>query len=163
MHEDEHVVTPAQVRRLVDTQFPQWWSLPLTALPPTGTDHVLHRLGDDLLVRLPRVAWATGQVDTDGRWLPVLAPHVPVPLPEQVAVGAPGEGYPWRWSVVRWLPGQAPAHASVDSTAVARDLGAFVTALRQARPTAPPSAPTAARRWLCATTWSARTSIRSAT
>lgn len=132
MHENEHVVAPEQARRLVDTQFPAWAGLPLTALPPTGTDHVLHRLGDELLLRLPRVEWATEQVDTDARWLPLLAPYVPVDLPEQVAMGEPDEGYPWRWSVVRWLPGNSPAPGTVDATEVARDLGAAVVGLRSA-------------------------------
>ncbi len=61
---------------------------------------------------------------------PGLAPHLPTVLPEQVAVGRPGAGYPWRWSVVRWIAGHAPESGSIESPAVARDLGAFVTALR---------------------------------
>ena len=118
------------VRRLVDTQFPEWRDLDLRAVAEFGTDHRLYRLGDDLLVRMPRVEWALGQVESDTTWLPRLAPHLPTVLPEQVAVGQPGAGYPWRWSVVRWIPGHAPGPGSIESETVARDLGAFVTALR---------------------------------
>lgn len=132
MHDDEVVATPDQIRRLVDEQFPQWADLPLTPVAEFGTDHVLFRLGDELVVRMPRVGWALDQVDTDARWLPALARAVPVRLPVQVAVGEPGAGYPWRWSVARWLPGVAPEPAAVGSTSVAADLGAFVTALRVA-------------------------------
>ncbi len=131
LHEDEPHVDLDLVRALVDDQLPQWSSLALRELPATGTDHHLFRLGHELVVRVPRVDWATDQVERDGRWLPGLAPYVDVALPEQVAVGEPGRGYPWRWSVCRWIEGRTPDPGDPrDRAALAEPLGRFCLALR---------------------------------
>lgn len=135
MHDGEVVTTAPQVRRMVARQFPRWEDRPVTPLPHRGTDHALYRLGDDLLARLPRIDWAVDQVASDRRWLPVLAPHLPVPVPVPRTVGEPDEGYPWPWLVVPWLAGRTPRagdHAGQERLAV--DLAEFVTAL-QAVPT----------------------------
>src|ERR1051326_7565881 len=112
---------PDLVRRLVADQFPQWADRPVTALPPAGTDHMLYRLGDDLVAPMPRLAWAIDQVETDRLYLPVLAPHLPVAVPAPVAVGAPGYAYPWSWSIVPWLPGENPTAANIDPEVLAVD------------------------------------------
>ena len=129
MHDDEVVATPDQVRRLVATQHPRWADLPVTPVTAFGTDHVLHRLGDDLLVRMPRAEWAVAQVESDVRWLPLLAPHLPLAVPRTLAVGEPGEGYPWRWSVVEWLEGEALTPDNADPVVVAEQLADLVRAL----------------------------------
>ncbi|MDI1463889.1 aminoglycoside phosphotransferase family protein [Catellatospora sp. KI3] len=125
MHENEIVADADQVRRLVENQFPQWAGLPVVAQPIGGTDHALFRIGSDLVARMPRIDWATDQADSDSRWLPVLAPHLPLPL----GVGEPGEGFPYRWSVVPWLPGDNPADGNFDADAAALDLAEFVLAM----------------------------------
>jgi aminoglycoside phosphotransferase (APT) family kinase protein len=130
LHPDEVAVTPRQVRRLLSSQFPQWATLPLTPIPPSGTDHTLYRLGEDLLVRMPRIGWAVTQVETDRQWLTRLAPFLPVPVPAPVAVGEPGDSYPWRWSIVPWLPGRNPELTG--SEALARDVAEFIEALHNA-------------------------------
>ncbi|MEU3017695.1 aminoglycoside phosphotransferase family protein [Nocardiopsis sp. NPDC007018] len=123
------------VRRLVDDRFPEWSGLPLRPVRPGGLDHVIHRLGDDLSVRLPRHAEAAGQVERESRWLPRLAPCLPLAVPEPVAVGEPGFGYPWRWSVSRWLPGDTAAVETLaDSAAQARGLARFLVALQRNTP-----------------------------
>src|SRR4051794_12617672 len=106
MHTEEVDVDAELVRRLLVTQMRELAQLPLTIVEPWGTDNAVWRLGDELVVRLPRIGWATRQVDRDARWLPVLAPHLPVAVPEPVAVGEPGEGYPYRWAVHRWIDGE---------------------------------------------------------
>lgn len=131
LHEGEPQVDVALVRALVDGQHPQWAQRALTPLPATGTDHHLFRLGGELVVRVPRVDWATDQVERDGRWLPHLARHLGVALPLQVAVGEPAYGYPWRWSVCRWIQGRTPdPRDPLDRAALARPLGRFCRALR---------------------------------
>jgi aminoglycoside phosphotransferase (APT) family kinase protein len=96
-------ITPALVRRLVETQFPQWAAWPLELVDPSGSDHVIYRLGAELSVRLPRHAGAVGQAEKEWEWPPRLAPHLPLAVPVPVAVGEPSFGYPWRWAVSRWL------------------------------------------------------------
>jgi len=65
-------------------------------VPSAGTDNALYRLGSDLAVRLPRIEGATGQVDKEQKFLPRLAPHLPLAIPVPLAKGTPGEGYPWQ-------------------------------------------------------------------
>ncbi|NGO42529.1 aminoglycoside phosphotransferase family protein [Streptomyces ureilyticus] len=123
------------VRRLVDTQFPQWAGLPLQLLDPAGSDHVIHRLGEELSVRLPRHAGAIGQARKESEWLPRLAPHLPLAVPVPVAVGEPDFGYPWPWAVSRWLDGEvATVEALADSYEAAVELAGFLTALQRFAP-----------------------------
>ena len=55
---------------------------------------------------MPRIESAATQVDKEARWLPLMAPLLPLNVPVPIATGAPAEGYPWEWSVVPWLAGQ---------------------------------------------------------
>lgn len=130
MHDDEVPVDDQLVRSLLRAQLPELSGLPLRIVRPWGTDNAIWRLGDDLVVRLPRIHWAEGQADKEARWLPVLGPRLPVEVPEPIAVGVPGEGYPFRWAVHRWLPGRPAALDAIDDpTRFALDLADVVRAL----------------------------------
>jgi aminoglycoside phosphotransferase (APT) family kinase protein len=132
MHVDEVEIGAPLVRRLIETQFPRWSGLPLRRVASAGTDNALYRLGDDLAVRLPRIARAAGQVRKDARWLPRLAPDLPLAVPEPVGVGVAGEGFAWEWGVYRWLAGEeARLDRMSDPVAAARQLAGFVGALRR--------------------------------
>ncbi|MHC3467163.1 aminoglycoside phosphotransferase family protein [Streptomyces sp. 7R007] len=127
------------VRRLLTAQFPQWAHLPLAPVARSGMDNATFRLGDDLCVRLPRYAHWAGQVEREHRWLPVLAPRLPLPVSQPVAKGEPGEGYPCPWSVYRWLDGESATPEAVDDpVGAARDLAGFLTALQSADATGGP-------------------------
>ncbi|MEV0275670.1 aminoglycoside phosphotransferase family protein [Streptomyces sp. NPDC050610] len=128
-------IDAALVRRLVDTQFPQWAEAPLELLDPAGSDHVIYRLGEELSVRLPRHIDAVGQAGKESEWLPRLAPHLPLAVPVPVEVGESGFGYPWPWAVSRWLDGEvATVEALADSSAAAVELAEFLTALQRFEP-----------------------------
>jgi aminoglycoside phosphotransferase (APT) family kinase protein len=123
------------VRRLVDDQFPHWSGRALRRVDPAGSDHVIYRLGDDLSVRVPRHDGAIGQAAKEAYWLPRLAPHLPLAIPEPVAVGRPAFGYPWPWAVSRWLDGEvATAEAFGDSVEAATVLAEFLLALQTVPP-----------------------------
>jgi aminoglycoside phosphotransferase (APT) family kinase protein len=131
MHVDEVDIDVALVGRLLRAQFPQWTALPLEPVHSSGTDNALYRLGSDLVVRLPRIEAATGQVDKEHQWLPRLAPHLPLAIPVPLAKGSPGEGYPWHWSVYRWLAGETlTGKRMTDLDQAAHDLAHFVAALQ---------------------------------
>jgi aminoglycoside phosphotransferase (APT) family kinase protein len=106
-------IDAALVRRLVAGQFPQWRGLPVTPVELDGWDNRTYRLGSQLSVRLPTGAAYVPAVAKEHRWLPVLAAHLPVPIPTSVAIGRPGEGYPFEWSIRRWLTGQPATLASI--------------------------------------------------
>lgn len=131
MHADEVETDVALMGRLLAGQFPHWAELPIEPVASYGTDHDIYRLGDHLAARLPRIGWATSQAAKEARWLPKLAPHVPLALPVQLAMGHPAEGYPFDWSVYEWLPGENANGTIDDLDQAAVDLAAFVNALRQ--------------------------------
>src|SRR5271169_4624107 len=147
MHKDEIEVDEFLVRHLLSTQLPHLSNHPLTKVVPWGTDNAVWRLGDDLLVRLPRIHWASGQVNLEATWLPRLAAFLPVAIPEPIAIGSPDGAYPWHWGVYRWLPGDAagpstindPIKFAIDLAEVVRALGTIPTdsapeATNRARP-----------------------------
>jgi aminoglycoside phosphotransferase (APT) family kinase protein len=130
LHPDEIESDESLARRLVDDHFPAWRDLPVRRVVPGGTDNAMYRLGDDLAIRLPRRPSAAGQIELEARWLPRLAPKLPLAIPEAVAVVAPSEAFPWPWAVVRWIDGgPVTADALRDPIRAACDLGAFVRAL----------------------------------
>jgi aminoglycoside phosphotransferase (APT) family kinase protein len=124
-------IDQALVRALLAEQQPDLERLPLTELA-SGWDNVIYRLGDDLVVRLPRRAASAVLVAHEQRWLPDLAPWLPLPIPAPVRFGAPGCGFPWSWSVCPWLDGEvASEHPIEDLGAAAATLGSFLVALHQ--------------------------------
>jgi hypothetical protein len=118
MHEDQLEVDEATVRRLVNEQFPQWKDRPVRRVRTAATVNAIFRIGDDLAARFPlraqdpmqALAWLRAEAAAARE----LAAVSPVPTPEPVAIGVPGEGYPLPWTVQTWLPGH---DATVDDPA----------------------------------------------
>ena len=132
MHDEEVDTDAGLVRRLLAAQFPQWASLRIEPVRSSGTDNALYRLGADMVVRLPRIGWAVGGVETEQTWLPRLAPLLPVAVPLPLAQGEPGHGFPWPWSVYRWLDGEHPvAGRLAEPRALASDVAGFVRTLQR--------------------------------
>ncbi len=131
MHDGEVDTDAELVRRLLASQYPQWAELPIERVRSAGTDNAIYRLGDDLAVRLPRVAWVVDSVAKEQKWLPIVAPHLPLPVPLPVAAGQPEEAFPHPWGVVQWLPGElATLDRLDDPVQAALDLAAFVRELQ---------------------------------
>jgi aminoglycoside phosphotransferase (APT) family kinase protein len=143
MHADEVVTDAPLVRRLLAAQHPQWAHLPVVPVASSGTDNALYRIGDELVARLPRIHWAVEQAGKERAWLPRLAPWLPFDVPVPIAAGAPGLGYPWSWSVCRWLEGDNPSpDESLEFARLAADLARFVAALHRIDPAGgPPPGP----------------------
>ena len=131
MHADRMDLDAALVGRLIAAQFPQWAHLPIDPVEPGGWDNRTFRLGEHMSVRLPSAARYAAQVEKEHRWLPRLAPLLPLPIPVPLAIGAPAEGYPWPWSVYRWLDGETAAVAPIaDLAEFASAVARFLTALQ---------------------------------
>lgn len=128
---DRIVISTQQVRALIASQFPQWAGLDVRPVELSGWDNRSFRLGDDMLVRLPSAAGYVAQVEKEHRWLPKLAPLLPLPIPKPLAIGEPGRDYPFPWSVYGWLDGEPLAvhlgHINLATLAV--DVAAFLKAL----------------------------------
>ncbi|MFD4673756.1 aminoglycoside phosphotransferase family protein [Lentzea sp. NPDC058450] len=120
MQDGEIAIDVSLVDSLLRMQFPHWHGLPLREVKHGGTSHSLFRLGDELTVRLPRREWAWNEAAKEAAIVPLVAPHVPVAVPEPVALGLADDRYPYQWSVVRWIEGElAPIEDVSDGTPLA--------------------------------------------
>ena len=129
------------VRSLLTEQHPDLAGLPVTPLA-AGWDNVSWRLGDDLVVRVPRRAMAVPLLRNEQRWLPVVAPRLPLPVPVPVRTGRPTATYPWAWSIVPWLDGTPADQADLaDGRSAAVQLAAFLRALHEPAPGGAPRNP----------------------
>jgi aminoglycoside phosphotransferase (APT) family kinase protein len=134
-------VSAELVRRLLAGQHPDLAGLDLAVLA-NGWDNFVCTVGAQFLARLPRRAQAAELVAHEQRWLPVLAPRLPLPIPAPVRVGHPAYGFPWNWSVVPYLPGRVAALAPPDDPAAAAvALGDFLAALHVPAPADAPVNP----------------------
>jgi aminoglycoside phosphotransferase (APT) family kinase protein len=132
-------ITADLVRGLIADQFPHWADLPVRPVDADGIDNTTFRLGPAMSVRLPSAAAYVEQVDKEHRWLPVLAPRLPLPVPEPLAKGEPGRGFPRPWSVYRWIDGEPAAAGNVAGMArFASDLAGFLGALYRIDPAGGP-------------------------
>ena len=104
LHDDEPDTSGEIVRVLLRAQVPEMAGLALDPLSNTGSDNALYRLGTEFVIRLPRFADAARRLGVELEWLPRLT-DLPAAVPEVVHVGTPGEVYPFRWGVLRWLDG----------------------------------------------------------
>jgi aminoglycoside phosphotransferase (APT) family kinase protein len=141
MHDDEVLIDRRIIARLLDEQFPELAHLPLERVNGMGTVNAIYRLGDELCVRLPRVVQWAEDLERELNWLPTLAPHVSLTIPEPVAVGQPSAHFPMRWTIYRWIDGSPYDDVLVrDEARAAEDLAAFIHELRKvATAGAPPA------------------------
>src|SRR5215211_6705407 len=135
MHADEVEIGVSLVRRLLGAQFPQWSGLTIRRVPSWGTDNALYRIGDGMVARLPRRERTVGTLQKERRWLPKLAPLLPLAVPVPLADGIPGDGYPFEWSVYGWLTGEDATVQRAHPSPLAVDLAQFIGALQQTDPT----------------------------
>ena len=161
MHKGEVRIDRELVGRLVAAEFPALAGLPISAVQSTGTVNAIYRLGDHLCARLPRLpSWARN-LDQEVHWLPKLAPHLSLRIPELVAKGHATSWYPCSWAIYRWIEGQPYTDELInDQHQAARDLAQFVTELRRIDPAA--GAPRGGRRPLRELDADTRAAIRSA-
>jgi aminoglycoside phosphotransferase (APT) family kinase protein len=110
---------------------------------PFGTDNALYRLGNEMVVRLPRGERPSQTLEKERQWLPRLAPHLPLAIPIPQAHGTPAEGYAFPWAVYGWLKGEnATVNSATDLNQLATDLARFLTSLQRIDTTGgPPPGP----------------------
>jgi aminoglycoside phosphotransferase (APT) family kinase protein len=138
LHPDEIPIDAPLVRRLVSRAMPAYADAPVRRLASSGSTNALFRLGEDLLVRLPRQPGGSATISKEARWLPVLGKVLPFSVPDVVAVFDPDLEYPERWSAVRWIDGAHPEVVDPDSSVdprregLAESLARLVGALRHA-------------------------------
>ncbi|MET4637110.1 aminoglycoside phosphotransferase family protein [Mycetocola sp. 2940] len=144
MHDDEVAIDAKLVARLLADQVPDLARLPLREVRSTGTVNAVFRLGENLLVRIPRVPRWAPDLERELTWLPVLGSQLTLPIPRPVRAGSPTAFYPMPWAIYEWIDGSPYSDDGVDDEVqAARDLAHFLTELRGIAPT---NAPPAGRR-----------------
>lgn len=143
MHSERVDIDTALVRQLIAKQFPVWADLPIRPVEFGGWDNKTFHLGEHMTVRLPSGAAYAQQVEKEQRWLPKLAPLLPLPIPVPLAMGKPADGYPWHWSVYWWLNGETAAVERIaDLCQFAKALAEFLIELQRIDATdGPPPGP----------------------
>lgn len=132
----DHAIDAALLRALLRDQHPDLADQAITPVD-AGWDNAMFRLGATLAVRMPRRQVAARLLEHEQRWLTVLAPDLPLPVPSPMRAGAPGRGYPWRWSVLPWIEGRTADLAPPAPSEAER----FATFLRALHAPAPADAP----------------------
>lgn len=131
MHAHQIEVTARDVRRLLAAQYPQWADEPIERLPSYGTTNAMYRLGADKVARLPFIPGDGASVAVEAETLARVSGALPVPTPQVLAVGTPGDGYPFDWCVLSWLPGEMPVPERLaEAQGLVDDLVGFLHALQ---------------------------------
>lgn len=132
-------VSAALVEELVRDQHPDLISGEIREMAP-GFDNTIWRMGEELVVRLPRRRVAVALIESEQRWLPQMALRLPLSIPTPIRIGQPSEAFPWPWTIARWIegtPGNAVAPHVLDRAAA--PLGQFFRALHIDAPTDAPT------------------------
>ena len=146
-HSGAAAMPPAEVaidadllRALVERQVPSLGSLAIEIVA-NGWDNVVARLGDDLAIRAPRRAAGVPLIDHECAWLPEIARRIPIAVPTPVHRGEPDHGFPWPWSIVEWVDGNAADLAGPPTTGDADRLAEVLRALATPAPATAPRNP----------------------
>ncbi|MEU2424966.1 aminoglycoside phosphotransferase family protein [Streptomyces sp. NPDC007851] len=132
-------ITAELVQGLLKDQHPDLAELPVREVAG-GWGNQMWRLGDELAVRMPRLEGAPDLLRKECRWLPLLAPRLPLPVPTPVRIGEPSARFPWHWSIMTWVHGEPLDHSSISRGAHAADtLAGFLRALHVAAPADAPA------------------------
>lgn len=124
-------VDVALVERLIAAQFPQWADLPIRHVEQDGWDNWTFHLGDRMKVRLPTAEGYAEQAEKEVRWLPLLAPHLPLQIPVPIGVGQKSDDFPWSWSIYEWIEGTPATRALAGDVDFARDVANFLNGLQR--------------------------------
>ncbi|MFC9506186.1 aminoglycoside phosphotransferase family protein [Streptomyces sp. NPDC057002] len=138
MTNTEIEITADLVRNLLQEQHPDLAGLAIREVAG-GWGNQMWRLGDELAVRMQRMDPTPALQLKERRWLPVLAPRLPLPVPTPVRLGEPSERFPKHWTVMTWVSGEPLDHVSINRGAHAADtLAGFLRALHVEAPAEAP-------------------------
>ena len=126
-------ITADLVAELVARHVPTLAGLPVTPVARQGWDNRTFRIQYTHCARLPSADGYSAGVEKEDHVLPLLAPHLPVAIPEVVASVPPSADFGRPWTVRRWLSGRTPDECpDLDRTQFAHDLGVALRALHEA-------------------------------
>lgn len=123
-------VDDALARRLVEAQFPPLPERSLEFLGE-GWDYVAFLVDETLVFRFPRREIGVPGTEREIATLPLLAPMLPVAVPNPVHIGRPSDDFSWPFYGAPYLPGTEPDGSLTDDVrgALARPLARALSAL----------------------------------
>ncbi|MFJ6321257.1 MULTISPECIES: aminoglycoside phosphotransferase family protein [unclassified Rhizobium] len=130
MHDD---IAPGEdvIQQLLSEKTPQWADLPIRRLASSGTDNAIYRIGEGLLLRLPRREDAVRLIDKELDWLPRFA-GLPLDVPRLRFRGSAELGLKCDFGIFDWMEGEVASSANIaDPTAAALALAEFLKALHR--------------------------------
>lgn len=134
-------ITTSLVKKMTDTQFPEWSDLEVYPVVKSGHDNRTFHLGDKMAVRLPSGPDYVPQVEKEAKWLPFLAKYLSLPISNPIAIGKPSEDYPFTWSVNSYLDGETASEDNIsDKCRFAKELASFLKELQSIDTTGTPEA-----------------------
>lgn len=127
---------PYEAQMLVEMQFQHL--APAKMVPfGTGWDNWAYLVNDTYVVRFPRREIAVPWIMNEAKWLPRLAPLLPLEIPNPELIGEPEGPYPWEFAGYKKLDGVTACQITWDADKrmrAAEPLGRFVRALHEAHP-----------------------------
>ncbi|MBS0185797.1 MAG: aminoglycoside phosphotransferase family protein [Proteobacteria bacterium] len=139
---DKIEITARLVKQLIKEQFPLYAHFSVVPVPLNGHDNRTFRLGERMLVRLPSSEEYVKQVEKEHKWLPLIAPYLPLSVPKPIAMGNPSKDYPWNWSIYKWLEGNSANTLEINEETlqnIAVDLACFLNKFHKFAPSDAPS------------------------
>ena len=140
MPEADVTIEAEDVATLIASQYPPLAGARITEAA-FGWDNYMFRVGHGHVARFPRRAVSAPMVAAEARWLPLLAPRLPLPIPTPVFHGEPMGSFPWTWTIAPWIEGEPATSADYDEIELAAQLGSFLAALHFPAPEDAPSNP----------------------
>lgn len=142
MHQDDLPVTDALIQDLLEQHTPQWADLPLHRVTSSGTDNALYRIGDSLVLRIPRRKSAVSLVSKELDWLPHLD-GLPLATPKLRYRGHVELGFECEFGIFDWIAGDIASPLNIaDPNQAAVSLADFLASLqRKSTNGAPPAGP----------------------
>lgn len=134
--EPEFDVDEQLARRLITAQFPDLSGASVARFG-AGMDNVAFLAGERYVFRFPRRTIVVPLLEREERILPLIARHVPIPIPFPQFIGKPDLGYPWTFAGYERLHGTSACSVELsveDRSAMARPLGEFLRALHAIDP-----------------------------
>ncbi|MEG1870553.1 MAG: hypothetical protein RR192_00980 [Peptostreptococcaceae bacterium] len=126
-------ITKEIVEKLIKNQFPQWGDLEIKEVEKSGHDNRTFHLGSEMNIRFPSDKCYVSQVEKELEWLPKLKEYLNLKISEPIAKGNPGEGYPWSWSINKWITGDTVSYDNIrELKEFAIDLAEFLKELQWA-------------------------------
>jgi aminoglycoside phosphotransferase (APT) family kinase protein len=129
--EEDIPLADGDAARLIAEQFPELAPVRLEPLG-VGWDNRSFLVDGRIVFRFPRRRIAVALLEREARILPLLAPHLPLPIPAPRWLGRPTAGYPSPFAGYPFLPGRTACHWScteADRLALAPALARFLAAL----------------------------------